>query len=329
MKTLEDFNNFIKTDFSEVISTLEQERKAYLKYLLKRIALIISAFFAIILIFSGWVSCVISIIVFCIFLFFTYRRYSNYMRHYKEQLISGIVKFIDSSLSYSSFDYIPESKFLSSNIFSRQPDRYTRSDYISGRIGYTEIEFSLIHAEYKTETTRTDDDGHSRTEEEWHTIFKGFFFIADFNKSFSSQVLLWSDRSPKFLKTLKKKFSFLSGWQVINLQVINLEDPEFEKYYIAYGKYQVEARYILSTSLVRRIIDYRKRYGSQIYISFKDSLMYIGISGDFSFSPAILGIVKNYQRLKEIYETLLMVISIVDEFNLNTRIWSKQPAFNL
>lgn len=123
---------------------------------------------------------------------------------------------------------------------------------------------------------------------------------------------------------MKKKFSFLSGWQVINL-----EDTEFEKYYIAYGKDQVEARYILSPNLIRRIIDYRKKYNRKIYISFKDSLMYVGISGSFTFSPPVLRGIKDYQRLKEIYETLSMVISIVDEFNLNTRIWSKQPEFSV
>lgn len=57
-------------------------------------------------------------------------------------------------------------------------------------VGSTSIEFSQVHAEYKTETTHRDDDGHETTDEHWHTIFQGIFFIADFNKDFRTQVLL-------------------------------------------------------------------------------------------------------------------------------------------
>lgn len=324
MKTFKEFNNFITNDFSSVLSVLEEERKTYWKYFLKNLVLSISAVSIIMLGAQGFVNFLLSIIILFVFIFFAHKRYSVYRVHYKEKLIGGMVKFIDNSLSYSPFDYIPETKFLNSNIFNITPDRYSGSDYVSGKIGHTEIEFSLVNAEYRTETTRTDNDGHTHTKEQWHTIFKGFFFIADFNKHFSSQVLLWPDTSKGLLKFLKKKFSFLSGWQVINL-----EDTEFEKYYIAYGKDQVEARYILSPNLIRRIIDYRKKYNRKIYISFKDSLMYVGISGSFTFSPPVLRGIKDYQRLKEIYETLSMVISIVDEFNLNTRIWSKQPEFSV
>ncbi len=53
-------------------------------------------------------------------------------------------------------------------------------------IGYTAVEFSQVHAQYKTESSRTDSDGHTETDEHWHTIFKGIFFIADFNKHFNT-----------------------------------------------------------------------------------------------------------------------------------------------
>lgn len=234
MKTLNDFGEFVRGDFSQVLSALEDERNAYWRYFLKTFVIILSIVLVGIIIASG--TSQFSIFLICLiafggvlFLILCSKRYSAYAANYKNRLVGGIIKFIDDSLSYSPFACIPESKFLSSNIFSILPDRYTGSDYVAGIIGQTEIEFSFICAEYKTETTSRDYDGNTKTEEHWHTIFNGVFFIADFNKHFSSQVLLWPDRSWKFLKTQKKKFSFLSGWQVINL-----EDPEFEEYYIAY-----------------------------------------------------------------------------------------------
>lgn len=324
MRSPEEFKAFLKGDFSQILSILEEKRIALLRYFFKIFILGASiAITSVILGVSGFNPLLTGLIlttVFFILIFFILRRYSDYKRKYKEQLIGNIVKFFDDSLTYSPFGYIPENKFLASNIFSIKPDRYSGSDYVSGKIGQTEIEFSYICAEYKSETTSHDSNGHSNREEYWHTIFKGIFFIADFNKHFSSQVLLWPDGSGRFLKAIKKKLAYFSKWQVINL-----EDPEFEKYYIAYGTDQVEARYILSTSLMRRIIDYRKKVKRKVYISFKDSLMYIGISGNFSFKTSLFSSVKNYSRLTEIYDILSMIISIVEEFSLNTRIWSKQP----
>ena len=40
-------------------------------------------------------------------------------------------------------------------------------------------------------------------------------------------------------------------------ELVKLEDPEFEKSFVVYSGNQTEARYILSTSLMRRILDYK------------------------------------------------------------------------
>ena len=50
-----------------------------------------------------------------------------------------------------------------------------------GKIGSTQVEFSEIHAEYKTEYR----DSKGRRRVNWHTIFKGLLFSVDFNKHFN------------------------------------------------------------------------------------------------------------------------------------------------
>ena len=66
--------------------------------------------------------------------------------------------------------------------------RYTGDDYVKGKIGDTYIEFSEIHSEYKTQNNKQTT---------WHIIFKGLFFIANFNKNFKSETLVLPDVAQK------------------------------------------------------------------------------------------------------------------------------------
>lgn len=323
--TINEFNDFYRGELSEILKVIEEERKKLLSHISKRILIIIVAFLFTLMIEKLTQASGIIVILFIIgavsFLYFSCsNRYRDYYKNYKTRIIGSIVKFLDGSLQYEPYHYIPEEIFIESNIFNTSIDRYSGSDYVYGKVGYTSIEFSQIHAEYKTETTHQDNDGHETTEEHWHTIFQGIFFVADFNKNFTTQVLLWPDESVKFLKSFKKKFAFLSGWKVIEL-----EDPEFHRYFIAYGEDHIEARYILSTSLVRRIVEFKKKANRKIYISFVNSRLYVGIPCNTLFKPSIFCKAIDYEQMKEYFLYLNLVYGIVNDFNLNTRIWSKSP----
>lgn len=247
------------------------------------------------------------------------RGYGRYFAEYKSVVINNIIKFIDDGLAYRPDHFITEGEFKDANIFGQDPDRYDGCDYVSGTIGQTALRFSQIHAEYKTETTSRDSDDNEHTQEHWHTIFKGIFFIADFNKDFQTQTLVWPDASS--FRFLKKRRSFFSGgWQVIKL-----EDPEFDRYFIVYGADQVEARYVLSTSLVRRILEFRLRADRDIYISFAGSQVYAGIPCATLFKPALFASAIDSKAVTQYFLWLSMVIGLVEDFGLNTRIWSKQP----
>ncbi len=73
---------------------------------------------------------------------------------------------------------MPPAQFISSCIFKKYPDRYASEDLVEGKLGATEFKFSEVHAEEKYEIR--DSDGKNRTE--FSTLFKGLFFVADFNK---------------------------------------------------------------------------------------------------------------------------------------------------
>jgi hypothetical protein len=205
---------------------------------------------------------------------------------------------------------------MDSQIFLTHPDRYKCEDYVSGKIGETFIEFSEVHSEYKTETT--DSKGNHHTQ--WHTIFMGLFFIADFNKNFSGTTVVLPDLAEKTFGFLGKIFQ---SWNLTRKgQLIKLEDPEFEKLFVVYGDNQITARYILTPGLMQRLVEFRNRLKNTVYLSFKDSKVYLSISINRNlFEPRIFKSNEDFTLIKDYFDNLHLAGRIIEELNLNTRIW--------
>ena len=319
MKTPDELRQFYETSLIPVLQELDGERK--------KIADSVIVFLAI----AGAAIAMLAVIAFnptmlialvstgsAIFGILFYKSLRDFNRDFKFKVIKEIVEFIDPRLEYESGGFISETAYLGSEIFKINPDRYSGSDYVSGKLGVTQMEFSLIHAEYKTE--ETDKDGRRHTH--WHTIFKGIFFAADFNKEYHGRTVVLPD-------TAERLFGFLgTALQSMNVargQLIKMEDPEFEKLFVVYGDDQVESRYVLSTSLMDRIVDFKKKSNSRIYLSFVGSKIFVAIEHVKElFAPRLWKTLVDFSLVQEYFEHLELVLGIVDDLNLNTRIWSKQ-----
>ena len=106
--------------------------------------------------------------------------------------------------------------------------------------------------------------------------------------------------------------------------LVLLEDPEFERMFAVYGTDQVEARYVLSPALMERIKNYRKKSNRKIHLAFAQSNIYVAISCHQSlFEPKLFTSVLKFEPIQEYFEELQLAIGIVEDLDLNTRIWSK------
>ncbi len=238
----------------------------------------------------------------------------SYVREFKNDIIEKIVEFIDFNLTYDNNGFLPVPVFIHSNIFQKHPDIYQGDDRVYGKIGVTNIDFSEVNAKYVTK------DSKGRRHE--HTIFKGLFFQADFNKAFKGKTYVLADFSERYLGSVGK---FLQNINVSRPPIVRLEDPEFEKYFVVYGTDQIEARYILSTSLMKRIVDFKAKSKREIYLSFIDSFVYVAISYNRNLmEPKVFKTLLDFEPMKEYFEDLSLAIGIVEDLNLNTRIWSKE-----
>jgi hypothetical protein len=243
----------------------------------------------------------------------------GYMAEFKEELLGELAGFIDEGLSYSPRDSVPQDEYVRSGIFHTLTDRYRGWSLFSGRIGATKLRFSELHTQYKEEYR--DDRGRRRTE--WHTIFRGVFFAADFNKHFKAETFVLPDTAERLLGTVVGQM--MQKHTIGRPPLVKLEDPEFEKYFVVYSEDQIEARYILSPSLMERITAYRKKTGSKVYLSFVADKVYVAIPHEEElFRPWLLKPVSDYKLDETFLESIRHFSEIVDDLNLNTRIWGKE-----
>lgn len=246
-------------------------------------------------------------------IFFFYQYHAKQFRNsYKTQIISSLAQA--QGLNYNHNACISRSDYDQSKIFVRRPDRYWGDDLLTGTVGKTSIRFSELHSQYKS-------GGKNKS---YHTIFRGIFFIADFNKNFIGETFVLPDVSENaFGSTLGGFFQKLN---MMRPQLIKLEDVAFEKHFAIYGTDQVEARYILSPALMQRILTLKQKFNTQVALSFIGSHVYIALTVNKNLfeAPWLFSSVDNYKQLEEYYNDIAMCIGIVEILDLNTRIWTKE-----
>ena len=93
---------------------------------------------------------------------------------------------------------------------------------------------------------------------------------------------------------------------------------------MVYGDDQDEARYILTQNLMERIVSFRERTGRQIRLSFCGENVYVAISSDYDmFEPRVFRTLWSKTLIKSYVDDMAMAIGVVEELNLNRRVWTK------
>ena len=321
----QDFDQYYLSQIRPVLAKLERKRKRILsKVAMVGVGLcILIAVVAAILAFNripplaALFGLIPALIIFAVTTHFMTR---DYKAHFKAHVMGAVARYFDPSLKYSAGGSVSLSHFVGSGMFQTQPDRYSGEDFVSGTLGKTAVQFSEIHAEYKTVTY----DSKGNRQETWVTIFRGLFFVGDFNKEIKGTTVVHPDVAERLLGRVGKMLQSLST-TFSDAELIKLEDPEFEKHFVVYGDDQVEARYILTPNLMRRILNFREVTGRGLHLSFTGQNVYVGVSSTRDmFEPRVFRTVFSRKLIKGYVADMAMAVGVVEELNLNRRIWTKR-----
>lgn len=237
-----------------------------------------------------------------------YHYYNVIVANYKDEIMPRLVASVCDDGQYVSDGGISEYVFKASDLFYWDNTTYLRQeDYIRGVIGRTDFEF--CEAELGHEETTTDRKGHTTTHEV--TDFKGMVFNADFNKHFSGKTIV----STSYVATFKRR--------------IKLESVDFNKKFRTYCTDEMEARYILTPALQERLLtllDTMKNTinESSIQMTFNQNRLAIFISSyKDRFEPTMFRKM-TIERVEKDFTCIKAIAGIVEDLNLNTRIWTKE-----
>ena len=101
-----------------------------------------------------------------------------------------------------------------------------------------------------------------------------------------------------------------------------MENPEFNREFVVKSSDQVEARYLITPAMMERLMELKKRFGDY-RLSFTDGRVRIALPGWRNYlAPDIKRAIDRTQA-EMIYKRLAAVIGIIDDLDLNTRIWTK------
>ena len=317
LKTKEELRNLYDNQLKSALLSIEGERMLLKKkYIRGLIGLLLPL--AALLIFQDYLSFLHITIAFLIvapslyYLIQLDSKKKAYRAKFKKNVVSHIVKLINPDWDYQSDSKISSTDFDASRLFPDRWDKYNGDDFVSGRIGKTDFQFSELNVKRKVKT--------SDNKTEWQTVFKGLFAYADFNKEIQGQTFVFPEVTSKLLKVLSGGF----GVKRDGLELIKLENPEFEKRFMVYGSNQIESRYVITPAMMVAMLSIDKNQPNPIHFSFVGSRVYIAMSfGLDLFEPRIFSSGLKFEDMEQMNEQFRIIQTIVEEMNLNTRIWTK------
>lgn len=223
----------------------------------------------------------------------------DYRNSFKHRIVGPLVRAI--GLDYHPEGCIDRDTFVASHLFGGfSISDYRAEDLVSGTLGTTTMRFCEVAAD---EVIPMPDDKNETT-----SVFRGAFFMADFNKRFAGTTFV--------LEAMEVR-------RIRHGEPVKLEDPAFEGVFDVFASDQIEARYILSSALMRRIVAFRARCGRPMHISFVGDHVNIAIDGMKLFEPRLFRTLKDPSYYAGIQDDIDLLSGIVEDLNLNTRIWTK------
>ena len=232
-----------------------------------------------------------------------------YKKKVKPQIMPDFANF------FGSFMYQYEGKI--DDMILRQSDLFGQynlsigDDCFTGiydgvRICVAEEKLKLQKKDYRNTDTNTMALDTSKN------VFEGVCILFEMNKNFKGRTVVLKDM---------KLFNVFN--RVKGLQNIKLEDIRFEKYFEVYSDDQIEARYLLTTGFMERMLKLRDLYdGKSIQFCFNHNTLLLAIPTKQNMFEANSFFRSNINKKKIdlVFEQFYTIFSIVKLLKLNQKI---------
>lgn len=237
---------------------------------------------------------------FVLLIAYLYSPISNYRSDIKEKAMEVFAGF------FGSFYYL-ENLTLDEDLLARSKlfgyyNRHYGDDSFSGEFDGVGIKI------FEEELRRVSGSGKHRTDIE---IFDGIIVCLEMNKNFQGQTLVVRDRGI---------FNRLQSYD--KMERVKLEDVVFEKEFEVYATNQIEARYLLTTAFMERILKLKAAYhAKRIEFSFfgKQLMIALYIRKNMFEICSLFKKATDRRMLDNAFEQFSSVLEIIEILKLNQK----------
>jgi len=225
----------------------------------------------------------------------------KYRKKVKPQIMPDFANFF-GNFSYYFGGKIDDSYLQQSDLFAKYNSN-TGDDYFSGIYKDVRITVAEEKLEQKSKDFRNFDVSKK--------VFRGICILFEMNKNFKGRTVVLQD------KGLFNIFNKVAG-----LQNVKLEDIRFEKYFEVYSDDQIEARYLLTSGFMERMMKLQELYeGESIQFSFNRNTLLLAIptKQDMFEAHSFFGSNINKKRIDLVFEQFYTIFSIVKLLKLDQR----------
>ncbi len=236
----------------------------------------------------------------------------------KQHLLAPLAQQLDGSLQFLPKQGFSSSDLLRSSLF---PDngQLQSSDLLRGRYGQTDFVSAFVEVHQAQRRGRKQSLAKF---DQNRVAFSGLMIIADSNKHIKGRTLVLPDYLEAYLgRWLSKQLSRLRHTRLENAE---LEDPDFERAFEVYTTDQVEARYLLTPDMMKRILTLQAELKRELRIAYFRDRVYIAIDRVDPIELDVFRPVAGHKLEEPIREQWALIRKVIDGLQLNERIWAKE-----
>jgi hypothetical protein len=306
VKKKEKFRLFYNQTIHPELLRLERKRKRllflfFVSFLLLGAAIFIQFYLNIL---------AVSLILFIplgLYLSYLLYRIQQFRSTFKPHVVNLILDFIDDGLNFGTLKYdskrfIEKERFIASQLFATKAPFYQGEDFISGKIG--ELDFEMCELNVKE---------FSKVRNRLNYVFRGIFLHTTFNLSLQGKIIVLPREFKQYLSRSIRAFNTLGGDEFEE----NLEERFLESF-MTFATKEANVVTLLSEAMQNAIVNYRLETGKEIYISFIEKEIYIGITEPKDIlEPYIFKSNVSFELVREFFEDIQMMINIIEYFDAN------------
>ena len=287
---------------------LELLRKKAVKKIYTGIAITIVASILVLVLSQNFDLLALPLIIGCITTtIISFKDVSLFKNTYKKTIILELFKTMFESIKYEPNSGISRNTLDSTRMIDTG-DIYHSEDYVSAK--YKNVAFEFSDVEIEEEYTDSDGDRHRVT------IFKGQWYVFDFNKQFKAD-----------LQVCEKGFANARRGSLFGANKFNkiqLEDIEFNKEFNVYAQNSLDAFYVLTPKTMENIKELNNKVQGKMLFCFINNKLHVGLhSGKNLFEPNLFKEINIEQNHKQALEEIKMITHFIDILNLDNDLFRK------